>query len=357
MNDLAATAHKDVTRIGETLQNAGAEKAYERLQESIRSSRNLPDDQRQQYMQVLTNELVDTKILPSLSIEYLKDKSSQIDREPGKPDGVITRKELDDRIKHFDRLSNLSSELKQAKSDGEEINVSPATGNISLDSAFLHDTKRRFNEIKGVSKDAQDGITPADIKAAKEKDTVHQAVRDSVAVLANDKELFDRLAGNDGKITRQEVNDLTAKIEASMLPGSPQEALALNRDERLAVLSLAKHWDSKEMKRFIDDGGLFGKAGITHESLKDGFGSKEKMESETHDRLQYRAERQQNQDQHVAQWRAQHEALKEAGARARALEPKPKDPVLDLSEREKREQRNRQYLDGSHREFHLKFEH
>ncbi len=357
MNDLAATAHHDVAKIGETLHNAGSEKAYERLQQSVHSSRNLSDGDRQQYIQSLTKELVDSNVLPSLSVEYLKDKSSQIDREPGKPDGVITKKELDDRIKHFDQLAKLSTELKQAKTDGDEINVSPAAGNISLDAAFLKDASAKYNEIKGASKDSKDGITADDLQVMRQKDAIKQAVRDGVSALATDKELFDQLAGTDGKITKKEVRDLAAKIEASMLPGSSQEALALNKDEKLAVLSLAKNWESGEMKRFTDDGGLFGKAGVTRESIKDGFGSQEKMDKETHDRIQYRDDKRHDQERTISEWKKQYEALQEAGAKARALEPKPQPPAETAEEKAKREQRNRQYLDGSHRDFQLKFEH
>lgn len=357
MNDLAAAAHNDVAKIGETLHNAGAEKAYERLQQSVRSSRNLSDADRQQYMQSLTNELVDTNVLPSLSVEYLKDKSSQIDREPGKPDGVITNKELDDRVKHFDQLAKLSNELKQAKSDGDEINVSPVAGNIALDAAFLKDASARFSEIKGASKDSKDGITTEDLQSMRQKDASKQAVRDGISALATDKELFDQLAGTDGKITKKEVKDLAAKIEASMLPGSSQEALALNKDEKSAVLSLAKNWENAEMKRFTDAGGFFGKAGITHESIKEGFGSQEKMEKETHDRMQYKADKQQDQERTISEWKKQYETLQEAGTKARALEPKPQAPTETVEEKAKREQRNRQYLDGSHRDFQLKFEH
>lgn len=354
MNEVAA-AHNDVAKIGETLQNAGAEKAYEHLQQSVSSSRKFSDEQREIYMQSLTNELVVTNILPSLSIEYLKDKSSQIDRHPGKPDGVITKKELDERINHFDRLSKLSTELKQEKIDGSEVNVSPSAGNISLDAAFLKDARRRYSEI--TANNSKDGITISDLQAMRQKDATNHAVRDAIAVLATDKELFDHLAGSDDKITKKEVKELAAKIEASMLSDSSQEALALNKDERLAVLTLAKHWETREMQRFVDGGGLFGKASVTRESIKEGFGSQEKMEKETNDRIHFRAERQQVQDLKISEWRSQYEALQEAGAKARSKAPKQLPPKETSDEAAKRELRNRQYTDGSHRDFQLRFEH
>ncbi len=357
MNDLAAAAHTDVAKIGETLHNAGAEKAYEHLQQSVRSSRKLNDEERQEYIQSLTSELVDSKILPSLSIEYLKEKSNQIDCNAGKSDGVITKKELDDRIEHFDRLTKLSDELKEAKRDGESINVSPAAGNLSLDAAFLKDARAKYDDIKGATSDSKDGITTADLQSMRQRDAVRQEVRDSIAILATDKKLFDQLSGRDGAITQKDVKELAAKIEASMLSDSSQEALALNRDEKLAVLSLAKHWETREMQRYIDDGGLFGKASVTRESIKDGFGSYEEMEKETHDRIRYKAVKQQDQERSVGEWRKQYEALQEAGAKARALEPKPQPRPETADEKAKRESRNRQYTNGSHRDFQLKFEH